>query len=247
MTDKIEFINRDPKIYMELNDVLDISALRTSSWYQNLDSFVHPDIKSFKDFLKNLDRFFRFPKYTTAKACPGIGQLMKNSVVVKSPIDFCFKVKQEHQDGEDILRFVYYYSDSDMKDYCVNHFDFQYKSKDGYMDDYFNIKIQLPVDMASNDSQMILVEPLYHKVNEFRTLPGVITLNKTYSQSQVNVNTMWHFPKGTQEKEYLIKAGTPLAYMYFPNGVRVKDRVTNMNKKVPGGHNLIKKFSGGKF
>lgn len=234
----LEVYRYNPTIDFELNEVLDVNSLSTSPWWKSLEVFVD-GIKNMKDFISKLQYYYKARTVTTIRVCPGIKDLMKDVIVVKMPYDVMFKVDWNSETEH--LDYWVYVTDDRCKDTIVSHPPTQYtdiKNKSSLFADKLNVKFQLPITFKSHNLRILTLDSFYHNENPFKVMPGVIKMKKNeFETSRLNINTFFPLKSG----EYYIKAGTPICYLYFPDGVKIINKL-DVNKqitKTPLKRNLI--------
>jgi len=155
----------------------------------------------------------------TMRSCPGVGDLFKQSYVVKAPVDMLIKII--NYDPNDPNAYGWLIStptmaiSHDPHITAESHPPWQYMSaNDTIYKDKVNIKLATYIWFSSKKRvQCAYFPPVYHVDNvEYDVMPGIITISdKMYVP--FNINLM--FPK--EDKIYFIKAGQPIAYMTFLN------------------------------
>ena len=142
----------------------------------------------------------------TARVCPGIGDLFKDMLVVKTPCDFHLTITP---DGVPIANAV----DPDLF-FISSHSPRQFHTmKNNLFENKINVKFCTNVLMRSTKPlRGIYLPPSYHANHEFDVLPGVIDYNR--KPLDLNINTVFDVPE-KENKTYFFREGTPLAYVWF--------------------------------
>lgn len=143
----------------------------------------------------------------TAKSCPGIKTLFKNSFLVTTPCD-------SHITVDDDLEISYCHTSSDTLMTIDYHPRNQFVSeKHALFKDKINVKFSLPIALYTK-TNAIMLPPTYHTETPWTVLPGVISP----ATFQINVLAMFDLRK----ESYFIPKGTPLCYIYFDNQYKLK-------------------------
>lgn len=185
----------------------------TSEWYSSLP-FFKDGFKSVDQFYSNLKNKIISGNHTeddmqlltdsggalTAKNCPGIKTLFKQSFLITTPCDIHISINKERE------MIVFNMSDEKLISLST-HNDKQYKTKNNKLfENRINVKFEIPIYMHSQNN-WIFMQPTYHSDVPWEVMPGVVNTGYT----ALNVNTLFPF----ETKDYLIKKGTPLCYLYF--------------------------------
>ena len=197
-----------------INHYIEKSKKNKNCWWSSLPSMTGKDkglLSYFKRKLEELhktgdDSFLTAGSSPlTAKACPAINTLLDDSYILKTPTDIFINIE-----GNDVI--VYPYSvdwDIDIGRHPNNQF---HTESNNPFEGYMNVKFQLPILLNNNNIPYIYLHPQYHSDNlPFTVINGVV--NKDYKHEPLNINTLI---KVGESKTYRIKAGTPLAYIWFP-------------------------------
>lgn len=188
-----------------------------------------PFIKSLKSFLfdqKNIPSFFSEEKtkyyisgktylpafdssYTTAKFCPGIKDLLKNSYLIKLPFDCHITLNHE---GE-------FFWNSPSEEYHFNISShrveqFYTEGSSTLFNNRINIKFELPIYL-SGDSSFIFLQPSYHNEVPWEIVNGVMS-SENAKFMKLNIVTFFPRPAPGKFDHHFIKAGTVLSYIWFP-------------------------------
>ena len=210
-------------IHDELNELDDREQLTStyikelvpssSEWFSSLPFFKDgfDSVKSFYSTLKNrivsgvqseedMQLLRDSGGALTAKNCPGIKMLFKNSFLVTTPCDIHITINKENN--------MVVFNMSDERLISVStHNERQYKTKHSNLfEERINVKFEIPIYLHSQNN-WIFMQPTYHVDVPWEVMPGIMSTG----YAQLNVNTL--FPYTTED--YLIKKGTPLCYLYF--------------------------------
>lgn len=219
---------------MDISDYMEPCVPQTSEWWSGLDTFIDPITRNTKEYFGRIkeavferrmpeqqahDLLHSVPK--TAKACPGIHGLFKNSYLVKTPCDVHVTINKHEM--------VVAATASDPALINVRmHSKDQFKSNSNLFDNRFNIKFDLPVCIGTKERiPYTFFDPMYHTENPWSVMPGVID-GKYASGCSLVVQTLvdindhrvdfndkgyWHF---------VLKKGQPLAYLWLPKKTKLE-------------------------
>jgi hypothetical protein len=171
-------------------------------WYKNLK--VARDI-SIQDHIK------------TARECPAFVHLFKNAHLVRAPMDISIHYdpqkgvgwKMAQGTGEDVSPFN-----------KISGFNFEVQMAPEW-GKYMSVKLDFQAVLIPEEStECLFFDPMYHQDNRIpmTAMTGVWTMHpKLYTI--LGVNYMLDPEKSFDKDGYMhISRGTPLAYLYWPNG-----------------------------
>lgn len=146
----------------------------------------------------------------TARQCPAFINIFKNSFLVKAPQDFAFRV-----DENDFLGWTYIDESTGFNSVSSHHLESQLGSE---WEDWLSVKIDFcAVLIPEKPMSCIFLDPMYHhNRSPFTTLSGAVTLYPDL-YSTININMMIRKDE-IRGKIISVPKGTPLAYLYFPEG-----------------------------
>ena len=185
-------------------------------FHKGLETFVDPFLGNAKNrlglakewFFKNeIDEhqleIFCDSNNMTAKVCPGIGELIKNCIVVKSPVDIHLSI---HQDGRFLANVPAKSGDIVS---ILDHSREQFNSKNLDLSNKISIKISFPL-LWKPAHDTIFLQPQYHNRIPFEIMNGLVKKNTTNS---LQVTTLIDLPEEGTEHHF-IKRGTALCYLW---------------------------------
>jgi hypothetical protein len=227
-----ETMNTSPQSYVDM--FIEPCVASTSSWWKSLNVFSTTNKGNYIDHWRQSSKDFENKKRNaesiynefnfldpqtnrgvnnynecldtrTAKRCPGILDLFKNSYLVKSPIEIYIEVRNRsinviHQANYDMMK-------------ISMHPEHQYKtSSNNLFEDKISIKFDLPVALKS-PCPFIFLPPMFHTKNPiFEVIPGVISDPGQYKLQTLTTHTFLDISK---DRDIHIKAGDVIAYLWF--------------------------------
>ena len=171
-------------------------------------------------------------KSITAKRCPGILGILSKSYIVKSPVEFFVHI----EDGE----IASIHNSDNRFAHIESHNDTQYKI-DGLnlFKNKKSLKVSLPVAISCK-LPYVFLNPVFHKDSELEVIPGVIE-----DRFLENTRLIFHCFVDTSEDKYIhVKAGDPIAYMWFPSKTRLKRNIKLKDKRYIKSFNRSYDFMG---
>ncbi len=225
-------LNARPDQYIGL--FLESTSRKTCAWHTALTTLADTT-HSVRDYYRNVkERFFKReidsntlsrslqPVAPTARVCPAINHVLDNSWLVKTPTEIHISIDSS---GEFLVNTA-----STQLINIMSHPARQYHAEGVELfRNRVNLKFELPILLNSHGDSYIFLQPDYHTDAAWRIPAGVIWGRETVSQ-QLNVNTFWEIPESGQ-RDYVIKAGTPLCYIWFdqPHRLRWSDRIQTVD------------------
>ena len=148
-----------------------------------------------------------------ASTCPSFIEIFKNSYLLKAPVEFYVEI---NDNGIEI-------QSSNQAILNVNSHDLEAQLWGNFNPNVMNIKFELfdvAVKTLNKSTKIVILDNIFYTDIPFRVLPGVLPLSPKYPLS-FNLNTTIDKRLISQGKKYtkLVKAGTPLAMFYMPDGV----------------------------
>jgi len=170
-----------------------------------------------------------------ASTCPSFGEIFKNCYVFKSPVDFYIKADKN---GMQITS-----RDPDVFDVTTHSLSGQLWGN--FNPNIINVKFETKATIKTTikNTKMVFLDNIFYTDLPFRVMPGVLEISCKYSTS-FNLNTFIDQRFFNKEYTKLVKAGTPLAMLYMPDGVldiESKSFSTNYRKYFMGDY--IKKLN----
>ena len=197
-------------------------APATSSWFSSIPFFLDKG-KNLKDWfektvLSNQD----FP--VSVKACPGISDLFKSSVLLKFHQEVLLQTNEE---GQHRWRTPQEYNGVGIASHSSDQFT---SDKNSLFQDKINIKFLVPVNFHTPKNQKIMfLNPTYHCEAPYIVMPGLIQqIYQPGTPPVTPINTL--FPK--VNATYHFKVGDPLAYIFNTGGDNKLVEKNNSNKMV---------------
>ena len=174
-------------------DEIIVPALGGPSWFKNLCPFVG-------QHKSPLDAYYEASTFIarTAKSCPGMLELFKNSFLVKFPCDVILETKDN---GEYLWQ-----KPSKTKVLTITHQTEAQVETTGPLASSIMIKFGLPFLFQTPDNKVSLLDPIYWKLQPYRVAPGIIDF-KTKREA-LPLNTIVLFEKKNQIYEF--KKGDPM-------------------------------------
>jgi len=220
---------------ISIEDFLEPHNKKHNCWWSNLPLFPN-GIRNLKEhwemsLQRSKEGNFEPVTPVTAKICPAIGPGILDKVfLVKTPTDISITVDKDT---------AYVWQSVDRVMNVVSHPCHQfYSEKDNPFDGYLNIKFELPVFLGTDNVPWMFLHPQYHNQNlPYQVLNGIV--EGIYTTKEVlNINTIMKLPAGDEPDTHLIKAGTVLAYMWFPEKMKLVEEKGLFKQP------LLKKFFG---
>ena len=188
---------------------------RTSCWWSKLKSTIDDGFNSQLDYVRHEHKNGNtniVSTRATAKQCPAINSILMNSYLIKSPTDIIITIDKD-------CNFLYNSSNDKIVITSHGHFQFHTAGK-GLFNDKMNLKFELPINISTDNIPWVFMQPMYHNNMWFDVAVGSIKGKYTKGQP-LFVNVLVDIPKG-KPFTYEIKAGEVLAYMWFPERVKLK-------------------------
>jgi hypothetical protein len=209
----------------ELISTMLVKATPSSScWWSALPPNVQ-GISSYLDYLKDihLNTLKGFPgsrrmTVATAKKCPAILEVLTNSYLVVSPADVLITIDRNGNFVSD--------SPSPLIDVISHEAEIFHAqcNASGLFNDKMNLKIEIPVYISS-EVPYIFLEPKYHNKTFYEVSLGAIT-GKYMKGQPLTINTFVDIPTTDDPVHYFIKKGEVLAYLWFPETVKLRKSAT---------------------
>lgn len=178
-------------------DTFDVHPMRSSMWYKQTPVTANglTSASTNADIIRSGDDL-----RATAKMCPSINQLMRNSILVKAPCDFSVVI-----DGDDFS-----VRSSDPRIEFESHHPEQWQYG-GIFDEMINLKIDLKFTFSMDREETVMwMNPMFHGISPFH-LVGVPLTGKFLDR--FNIQLQMFIPK--KNGDLNVKKGDPLAYLYF--------------------------------
>jgi hypothetical protein len=159
----------------------------------------------------------------TAKTCPGIINLLKNSFLVKSPVSADFTL-------DSIGNYRFNVSDGDILGISVHPANQFIQEDNQFFKNKMAIKFSLKVVIKTDDFGYMLLDPTYHNKSDFLVPPGMIDA-KYGNIQQLNVIAFIELPGEGDTKTISIKEGDVLAYLVPLEPCKVTFSEDNFTKR----------------
>lgn len=194
---------------------LEQSTVKSSCWWSNLKGSVTSDFRSHFDYFANSHKHSFQNKeldeeppqsMRTAKTCPGISQVIKTSVLLKSPCDMVLSINSEG-------KFLWNASNKLAKVHEHNSNQF-YTESCNIFEGKVALKIVMPINIGTEGDSWMFLQPTYHNNIGYTVVNGVISGKHTSCQ-QLNMIFMVDIPKNDDITVIDIKRGDVLAYLWF--------------------------------
>jgi hypothetical protein len=215
------------------------SSLRSSCWWSSL-KLRAIDIDGWKnhwDFFskRHEGMFYNEEHYNeehkdspepftanTAKTCPGIANILKNSFLIKSPSDLVLSVKDDGSylwdASNDLL---------DISEHITSQF---YTEKNNIFKGKIALKILLPVFIGTTGTPWIILQPMYHNSVNYAITNGVVSDKHTKYQ-ELNIIFLVDIPKKGKSTTIHIKKGDVISYLWLPKKMKLTKN-NKMNGKI---------------
>lgn len=148
-----------------------------------------------------------------ASTCPSFVEIFKNSYLLKTPVEYYIEMDNN---GISV-------TSSNPKVMNINSHDLKTQLWGSFNPNVRNIKFEffdLTAKTLNKSTKAIMIDNIFYTDLPFRVLPGVLPLSSKYPSS-FNLNTTIDRRLISKGEKYtkLVKAGTPLAMFYMPDGV----------------------------
>lgn len=170
------------------------------SWFRKLCPFTGKHKTILAAYNKDKTRIGR-----TAKSCPGMLNLFKNSFLLKFPCDVILETK--------ITGAYEWIKPSKTKVLNILHQTDEQVEETGPLTSCIIIKICLPFIFQALDNKVSFMDALYWKLQPYTVVPGILDFKK--DQKSVSLNIFLCFKK--KNKVYEFKKGEPLCLCYTYN------------------------------
>ena len=149
----------------------------------------------------------------TAKGCPAIINVLQNSQLLLAPCDLIITVndKQEYISGN---------PGSDLVTISSHSVDQFHAEGSNIFKGKMNIKFSFPIFIETDSVPYIFLDPQYHNEHFFTVVNGCVAPPFTKGQP-LNLNVLLDIPKTGVLKTYTIKKGDVLAYLWFPEKMKL--------------------------
>ena len=145
---------------------------------------------------------FPLPIKKTAKSCPGMLELFKNSFLVRFPCDLILETKKN---GEYRWQKPPHTQILQITDHNEEQFEFEPP-----LSSFITIKFSLPFLYQAPNNKVSLVESTYWKIQPYKIAPGI--LNFMNDKESLPLNVITFFEK--KNKIYEFKKGEPMVLFY---------------------------------
>lgn len=195
-----------------------INFITKSKYFSdNIKNWITP---SYPDWYKTLktSKDLHTDDGTTARGCPAFVHLFKNSYLLRAPMDISFVF---YSDG------TYGFSNAQMASGVADHLNFVKIGSfnlTAKMGTEFSRVSNLKLDLAAKiipdvATRCIFLDPQYHVEAKlpFTIMTGILPMYPELF-STFALNVMINNENIKYDEWFHIKEGTPLSYMYFPEG-----------------------------
>ena len=192
----------------DLSEIAVQNAPNTSSWLSTISPLIG-GYNTVKEWFTNFksENYTEVP--TTIRVCPGIGDLMRKSLLIKFHHDLLLETF-EHETS-----FKWRVPEAGGNTKVEMHHPMQYiSSKSNLFTDKINVKLVLPINFhCALNNHLMFLDPYYHTSIPYSVMPGLIQ-NVNGSLNETAINLL--FPR--KNETYYFKAGDPLCYLLNLNG-----------------------------
>lgn len=219
--------------------ILEQGSPQSSCWFSSLPLITGPvtTIKAFYSWMHSVTLKGGMEPTdcgVTAKGCPSVLHTLRNTVLVKSPVEMYITVSPSGG-------YAYDMPGSAQLITMGTHPRHQFVIPEGVAEsrgsqDLFKgktcVKFELQVEVSTpKDIPILLMHPVYHNDSPFYVVPGII--DRPHSRRiPLSLITLIDIP--TEEKTYHIKQGDILAYLWSHKHLDLDfDRKAKMKSSVP--------------
>lgn len=146
-----------------------------------------------------------------ASTCPSFVEIFKNSYVLKTPVEFYIEVEGNKIKILSSNKKILGTASHPLKEQLWGDFN----------EDLINIKFEIAavVKTLNKRINIVMLDNIFYSDLPFKVMPGVLPIDPKYPVA-LNINTTID-KRLFKEKKYtkLVKAGTPLAMLYVPDGI----------------------------
>jgi hypothetical protein len=168
--------------------------------------------------LKGVEEHCNQARVSTIKTCPGILNILNNSILVKAPCDISITISSNGS-------WVHHIPDYPYLDIVEDHPPGQFTSMDKYTGDVFKnervIKFNLPLFLSTDGEPYIHLHPQLHSKTPLKVVNGVIGGHLT-KIAPLNIITTFEVPEKGEFININIKKGDVLAYLWSNSRLRLK-------------------------
>ncbi len=169
-------------------------AIQGPKWFEGLCPFV--------DKKKRAIDLHPKPIVRTARSCPGMLELFKNSFLVTFPCDL---ILETHKTGK-----YSWQKPSATRVLDIVHHPEEQVEFSSPLSSFIMIKFCLPFMYQAPNNKVSLAEASYWKIQPYRIAPGILNFTDTRDAMPLNVITFFE----KKNKVYEFKKGEPMALFY---------------------------------
>lgn len=230
-----------------LNLWTDYPSMKSCEWFKSMPQKVGKKTKlnhaqaailSLRQKLNPFDNH----SHNTVRACPGIKNVLMNSMLIKSPCDIDVAITDEigeygtglplGNDGKKPYAAMLYFSDDRLRESINMHPTSQWTSeKSNILKGYINLKINTGIKLHCKNNDPIFIQPTFHNP----AAPWIVIPGAFDSSNRTSVSLIFNVFIKEDTKPFSIKAGDALFYVYFNTPIKLIKL-----DKVPTG--VFKKF-----
>lgn len=228
---ELEYLNDSESGKESISEFLEPSSPSGSCWWSNLKNNLH-GFKSLSDFVisRHKKQLARDPfdgkgahESSTAKTCPAILDILKNSFLIKMPCDFVITVDRNEE---------YIYDSASNWVTIDNHSASQFHvEKNNIFEGKMDLKIQLPVVVRTDGVPMLFMQPMYHNNKPYTVVNGAVT-GKHTSSLPLNINILIDIPKTDEPVSYKFNYGDVIAYLWTPEKLKLSKSKDSFYKNI---------------
>ena len=216
----IKYVGKDPVPTKEIIE----PVLGGPKWFANLCPYMGKTKTA-------LDRFPVIMK-KTAKSCPAMVELFRNSFLLKFPCDLILETKEN---GKYLWRKPSDTDVLDVKDLDEGNYEFEPP-----LSSFITIKFCFPFLFQAPYNQVSIIEPIYWKIQPYRVAPGI--MNFMNNREALPLNAIVFFEK--KDKIYEFKRGEPMVlyYTFHKSTLEINENLKDtLTKQKTFNHRWIKK------
>ena len=187
------YINKVGKEHISYKEVIR-PAIQGPKWFDSLCPFV--------DKKKRAIDLYPKPILKTARSCPGMLELFKNSFLVTFPCDLILETTKTGKYS--------WQKPSATGVLDISHHPEEQIEFSSPLSSFIMIKFGLPFMYQAPNNKVSYVEATYWKIQPYKIAPGILNFTSTRDAMPLNVITFFE----KKNKVYEFKKGDPMTLLY---------------------------------
>ena len=187
------YINKVGKEHISYKEVIR-PAIQGPKWFDSLCPFV--------DKKKRAIDLYPKPILKTARSCPGMLELFKNSFLVTFPCDLILETTKTGKYS--------WQKPSATGVLDISHHPEEQIEFSSPLSSFIMIKFGLPFMYQAPNNKLSYVEATYWKIQPYKIAPGILNFTSTRDAMPLNVITFFE----KKNKVYEFKKGDPMTLLY---------------------------------